>query len=56
MQNLHKTYYMIMIMIISLTDYIIIYHPGLAEIPAPDESQEVVVHTHKCSLSEAQVS
>ncbi len=26
------------------------YHPGLAEIPAPDGSQEVVVHTHKCSL------
>ncbi len=23
---------------------------GLAEIPAPDGSQEVVVHTHKCSL------
>ncbi len=25
-------------------------HPGLAEISAPDGSQEVVVHTHKCSL------
>ncbi len=25
-------------------------HPGLAEIPEPNWSQEVVVHTHKCLL------
>ncbi len=26
------------------------YHPGLAEIPAPDGSQEVVGHTHESPL------
>ena len=26
------------------------FHPGLTEIPAPDGSQEVVVHTHECSF------
>ncbi len=25
-------------------------HPGLAEIPVPDVSQEVVFHTHECSV------
>ncbi len=31
-----------------ITMITVVKHPGLAEIPAPDGSQEVVGHTYKC--------